>query len=159
MSKSSKLQKKTKAETSTCSSSCVASIAGLLEDHRASISADIKETFAAMESRLDKMQTEVTEHGTRLDSLENNAELNIQRIQALEEKCAALKESNARLTAKTADLESRSRRNNIRIIGLPESIEGPRPTSFFSDLLVELLGNDTLQTPPRTGPCAPGAHC
>ena len=68
MSKSSKLQKKAEAEASTCSSWCLTSIAGLLEDHRASISADMKETFAAMESRLDKMQTKETEHGERLNA-------------------------------------------------------------------------------------------
>ena len=57
--------------------------------------------------------------------------------------------SNAKLTEKTIDLESRSRRNNIRIIGLPESIEGPRPTSFFAELLAEVLGDQTLQSPPE----------
>ncbi|KAI4830889.1 hypothetical protein KUCAC02_002490 [Chaenocephalus aceratus] len=72
-----------------------------------------------------------------------------QRLRILEEKCAVLADSNAKLAAKTADLEGRSHRNNIRIIGLPESIEGPRPTTLFSELLVELLGNETLQSPPE----------
>ncbi|KAI4806601.1 hypothetical protein KUCAC02_017419 [Chaenocephalus aceratus] len=51
--------------------------------------------------------------------------------------------------AKTADLEARSRRKNIRITGLPESIEGPRPTAFFSDLLTQLLGDQILPTSPE----------
>ncbi|KAJ8014425.1 hypothetical protein DPEC_G00040080 [Dallia pectoralis] len=63
--------------------------------------------------------------------------------------CAELAESNAKLRMKTSDLESRSRGNNIRIIGLPESIEGPRPTTFFAELLVELLGQQTLPSPPE----------
>lgn len=50
---------------------------------------------------------------------------------------------------KTADLESSSRRDSIKIIGLPESIEGPRTTSFFADLPVEVFGNQILQSPPE----------
>ena len=126
-----------------------ARIASMLEEHRASISTDFKATFATLELRLDKIQTTITDHGQRVESLESHAELQDQRIQALEERCVALAESNTKLAAKTIDLESRSRRNNIRIIGLPESIEGPRPTSFFADLLAEVLGDQTLQSPPE----------
>ena len=61
----------------------------------------------------------------------------------------ALADSNNKLLAKTSDFESRSRMNNIRIIGLPESIEGPAPTMFFSKLLVDLLGEEILESPPE----------
>ena len=67
----------------------------------------------------------------------------------LERKCAALADSNTKLAAKTADLEGRNRRNNIRIIGLPEFIKGPRPMAFFSDLFVEIFERQTLQSPPE----------
>lgn len=148
MSKATKTSKKTEADASPPSSNVtLSSIANLLEDQRASIAADFKASFAALELRFDKMQSTVTEHGQRLDSLESNTELQDQRIQALEERCVALASSTAKLTAKTTDLESRSRRNNIRIIGLPESIEGPRPTSFFAELLAETFGDQTLQSP------------
>ncbi|KAI4898779.1 hypothetical protein NFI96_006419 [Prochilodus magdalenae] len=52
------------------------------------------------------------------------------------------------MQAKTTDLESRSRRNNIRIIGLPEEIEGQRPTTFFAELLSEVFG-DAFPSPPE----------
>ncbi|KAJ3590341.1 hypothetical protein NHX12_008293 [Muraenolepis orangiensis] len=55
----------------------------------------------------------------------------------------------AKLKAKIIDLEGRSRRNNLRIIGIPESIEGPRPTAFYSEVLVKMLGDQVLQTPPE----------
>lgn len=94
-------------------STALASIASMLEDHRASISADFKSAFAAPESRLESMQITITEHGQRMSSLESHAELHDQRIQAVEERCVSLASSNTRLIAKTSDLESRSRRNNI----------------------------------------------
>lgn len=56
MSKASKASKKTEADVSpTDSSTTLASIANMLEDHRASIAADFKATFTALELRLDKM--------------------------------------------------------------------------------------------------------
>ncbi|KAG7455603.1 hypothetical protein JOB18_003129 [Solea senegalensis] len=150
MSKATKVSKKAEADASPAGdSTALASIATMLEDHRASIAVDFKSTFAALELRLDKMQTTIKEHGQRMDSLESHAELHAQRIQALEERYVALAENNTKLTSKTIDLESRSRRNNIRLIGVPESIEGPRPTSFFADLLSEVLGDQILQSPPE----------
>lgn len=131
------------------SETALTSIATMLEDHRVSLATDFKTSFATLEVRLDKIQSTITEYGQRVDSLESHVELQDQRIQALEESCVALAASNTKLTAKVIDLESRSRRNNIRIIGLPESIEGPRPTSFFADLLTEVLGDQILQSPPE----------
>lgn len=64
----------------------------------------------------------------------------------LEAKTGTLTTSNAKLAAKVIDLESRSRRNNIRITGLPETSEGTQPTDFFSDMLGEIFG-DVLGSP------------
>ena len=152
MSEATKTSKKNDNEVpGACASAstCLTSIEGLLEKHRASIAEDLKHSFAALESRLEKMQTMVVDHGQRFISLETSAESDDQRIRILEAKCAALADSNKKLLAKTADLESRSRRNNIRIIGLPESIEGPTPTIFFSKMLAELFGEAILESPPE----------
>lgn len=138
-----------KKDETACGNSCVASIAGLLEEHRATISTEFKMAFASLEEKLTQTQATVKDHGQRIISVESNANLLEQRIHSLEEKCVVLTDSNAKLAAKAADLEGRSRRNNIRIIGLPESIEGPRPTAFFSDLLFELFGRQVLQSPPE----------
>lgn len=150
MSKTTKQQKKSENEApSDCASTCLASIKDLLETHRANMAADFKNSFAALESRLERMQGTVSDHGQRIVSLETSAETNDERIRILEERIEALADSNNKLQAKTSDLESRSRRNNIRIIGLPEAIEGPTPTMFYSKLLVELLGEEILKSPPE----------
>lgn len=55
-------------------------------------------------------------------------------------------------------------RQNVRIVGLPESVEGARPTAFFSQLLVEVFGDQVLPSPPeldrahRTLAPKPGPH-
>ena len=123
----------------------------LLEEHRRSISAtlsaELRSAFISLEAKLDTVQATVTDFGERIASLESNANLTEERIQALEVSCSTLSETCAKL--KNIDLEGRSRRNNIRIAGLPESIEGPRPTTFFSDVLKEIFGDQVLQTPPE----------
>ncbi|KAJ8364951.1 hypothetical protein SKAU_G00137820 [Synaphobranchus kaupii] len=60
-----------------------------------------------------------------------------------------------------SDLEGRSRRNNLRLVGIPEDTEGPRPTEFISRLLKKLVNLDeeplldrahrTLRTKPKEG--------
>lgn len=53
------------------------------------------------------------------------------------------------LSAKLCDLEGRSRRQNMRVVGLPESVEGPRPSEFFSSFLTEIFGQQVLPSPPE----------
>uniref|UniRef100_H3ALB8 L1 transposable element RRM domain-containing protein n=1 Tax=Latimeria chalumnae TaxID=7897 RepID=H3ALB8_LATCH len=47
--------------------------------------------------------------------------------------------------ARIDDLENRSCRNNIRILGFPEGIEGNNPSSFLSKTLPDLLGFDSSE--------------
>uniref|UniRef100_H3AFU4 L1 transposable element RRM domain-containing protein n=1 Tax=Latimeria chalumnae TaxID=7897 RepID=H3AFU4_LATCH len=42
------------------------------------------------------------------------------------------------------DLENRSRRNNVRILGFPEGAEEGNPIAFLSTILPELLGLDPV---------------
>ncbi|KAF3854265.1 hypothetical protein F7725_022320, partial [Dissostichus mawsoni] len=126
----------------------LADISLLLDEHRAALTADFKSSFESLTSTLDSIHSTITD-GQRIHSLEANATEVDQRLQQLEDACSALKEDNETLKTKVADLEGRSRRQNLRIIGLPESIEGPRPSAFFSQLLVDTLGTEILASPPE----------
>lgn len=35
------------------------------------------------------------------------------------------------------------------MVGIPESVEGPRPTTFFTELLMEVFGEGFLESPPE----------
>lgn len=63
------------ATSPTVDSTPLTSIANMLEEHRASISADFKTSFATLEARLDMIQTTITEHGQWMNLLESHAEL------------------------------------------------------------------------------------
>ncbi|KAK7878078.1 hypothetical protein WMY93_031274 [Mugilogobius chulae] len=121
----------------------------LLEQHRTAIAADFRATFDVVNGKLDTIQAVVTGQGKRISDLESNAEDVGQRLANLEATCESLKKDNKQLKSKLSDLEGRSRRQNLRIVGLPESVEGPRPTVFFSQFLVEVFGAQTLPSPPE----------
>lgn len=125
------------------------SLISLLEQHKTSISEEFKAAFSGLNIRLGEMDSKIEGHGLRLDNLETAAGKTSDDMTAMEADIVALKSENVKIKAKLADLEGRSRRNNIRIFGLPESIEGPRPTVFFSQLLMDVLGEETLDSPPE----------
>ncbi len=53
------------------------------------------------------------------------------RVTALERSYAKMKAENEKLRAHVDDQENRSLRQNIRVVGLPEKIEGGHPTTFM----------------------------
>lgn len=68
------------------------------------------------------------------------------RISFLEKSFPGLKDENSVLKLKVEDLEGQSRRNNIKIIGIPELEEGGKPTEFIETLIPKLLGDDNFQS-------------
>uniref|UniRef100_A0AAZ1XUY6 L1 transposable element RRM domain-containing protein n=1 Tax=Oreochromis aureus TaxID=47969 RepID=A0AAZ1XUY6_OREAU len=125
-------------------------LVALLEQHRTAIAADFKATSDVINGKLDKIQAEVANQQLRIGELETNSADVVRRLAALKAKYDSLQEETKLFKTKLSDLESRSRRQNICLVGLPESVEpGPRATEFFSRLLVEVFSAQTLPFPPE----------
>lgn len=144
------MSKKTrKEEQGRDESNITATISALLTEqlaeHKEALLSEIKDTYAKYEAKLDTVQAMVNDHQLRIDKLEQFAN----SVEDVEPRLASLASENAKLKAKIIDLEGRSRRNNIRILGLPENIEGSQPTVFFSQLLLDVLGTEVLASPPE----------
>lgn len=105
-------------------------------EHKEALLAKIKDTYAKYEAKLDTVQATVNDHQLHIDKLEQFAN----SVGDLDPRLTVLALENAKLNAKIIDLEGRSQRNNIRILSLPENIEGSQPTAFFSRLLFDVLG-------------------
>lgn len=120
-----------------------------LEEHRTALSAEFKSAITSLETKRDCVQATISDHGQRLTSLEANVNQVSDKLEEIEAKFTALEDSCNKLKAKIIDLEYRSRRNNIRIPGMPESAEGAQPTAFFSKLLLEVLGDGVLSSAPE----------
>ena len=54
---------------------------------------------------------------------------------------------NAWLKEKVDDLENRSRRLNLRVVGIPERVEGSNPVAFITHFLEEIFGEKKFSTP------------
>lgn len=143
-SKGTKSSKKEEASASLT----LEAITKLLEQHREALVTEFRTSFGQLDSKLEQLGLTVDDHGQRLSSLELATEDLSQRVMDLENLSATLRSDNTKLMAKVVDLEGRSRRQNIRILGLPESTESGRPVDFFSGLLREVFGDKTLPSPP-----------
>uniref|UniRef100_H3AR08 L1 transposable element RRM domain-containing protein n=1 Tax=Latimeria chalumnae TaxID=7897 RepID=H3AR08_LATCH len=87
------------------------------------------------------------------------------QIQQLESGMWDLGKTLEAVLTKVDNLENRSCRNNIRIVGFPENVEEGNPISFLSKKIPELLGLESgmdlnIERAHRTlAPCpAPGQH-
>lgn len=127
----------------------LATLKTTLEEHKASLSAEIKASTDRLEAKLDNIQTTLNDHAQRITSLETAATATGEDVLDLAAKLTNVVEENAKLRARLVDLDGRSRRSNVRILGVPENVEGPRPTVFFSQLLVDVFGEDILDTTPE----------
>ncbi|KAJ3598159.1 hypothetical protein NHX12_001672 [Muraenolepis orangiensis] len=71
------------------------------------------------------LEQAATDHSTRIDKLEATVGMLTSQVKRLDDKCE--------------DLEGRSRRSNICVMGIPEGLDGPRATDFVAHLLRDML--------------------
>uniref|UniRef100_A0A3P8S1B4 L1 transposable element RRM domain-containing protein n=1 Tax=Amphiprion percula TaxID=161767 RepID=A0A3P8S1B4_AMPPE len=117
--------------------------------------ADMEKLLRSMEDRIiEKLSAQlfadraiIERHDQTIQHMEVSLNDMETRLTTLESTCLALAKENDILKQKTEDLENRSRRNNIRIIGLPEKAEGQQPSSFTETLLKELFSAESFHTP------------
>lgn len=103
--------------------------------------------FDKLEQKLQEVKDSQDELLEKVESVEEQMLDHESRITRLESTVSSLKEENGSLKLKVDDLEGRSRRNNIKIIGIPEKEEEGRPTEFVEALLPKLLGEENFQSP------------
>lgn len=97
----------------------------------------ITDTVAAHANTISEMETALTAHSDGLSTLDNE-------VSSLKSKLESTMQANEALQLAVEDLISRSKRKNLRIIGIPEGAEGSDARLFMSKLLKELTG-DTQQ--------------
>lgn len=98
-------------------------------------------------SQLAGIREEIKNASTRLDEAEGRIESAEERIQNGEDVMAEMLKLQTQLEAKMTDLEGRTRRENIRIYGVPEGAEKDYPSMLA---FVEKLLRDNLDIPPTT---------
>ncbi len=111
----------------------------------------IRDPISEISGKLDNMIKRVVEAEQRISDLEDNQVNNSTRLGSID---STLQKALERIE----DLENRSRRQNIRIVGLKEGIEGGDPIVFFETWIPTTLnmnakdGRIKLERAHRTGP-------
>lgn len=107
------------------------------------VSSTLRAEFASQqtltEAAIATLQTSVDSHGTTLTELEKGATYTSDLTANLHKEVSRLSSLVKTLEGKCESLEGHSRRNNVRIIGIPEGKEGPNVKNFVAELLKDLL--------------------
>ena len=135
----------------------VASLVQELDKHKESLAAELKTflttsldtSLTPIRTSLETINAALDSHNQMITTIENTLSTQSDEIAELTTRLDHLEKANAALTSKAEDLENRSRRQNIRIVGLPEGLEGGSPSEFISKLLRSVVGNDVFPTPPE----------
>ena len=101
---------------------------------------DIQTSLTKIENSLSTLSEQVQELETRVGANEDNINEYCSRTEKLEKQLDFLKE-------KADDLENRSRRSNVRIINIPEKMEGRDVAGFLEQLIPKLLDSDNFPSP------------
>lgn len=118
----------------------------------------MNDRFNSLEATLTQLQSALSEITSRITDLEGVSADHESRISDLEGSLQEILATNKALRAKLDDLEGRSRRQNIKIVGLPENVEAGHPTEFVEKLIQNLLGTKNfpggikVDRPHRIGP-------
>lgn len=112
----------------------------------AALMAAITSCQTALTTKIDYVQSDIGLIRRDLDSFRARITTVEQRVSDVEDRqrdqgadIHTLKVKVRHLEAKAEDMENRNRRNNLRILGLPEGEEGNNPVSFTEALLAKLL--------------------
>lgn len=110
----------------------IESVVGSLRTEITSVREELTSTTCALRATLDS-------HANRLVEIEKTAVFCGDSVRDLHTTVTTLSSEVSSLKAKCEELESRSRRNNIRVIGLKEGAEGPQAASWLTKWLQDTL--------------------
>lgn len=107
---------------------------------------EILTIVTTIKSDLDNIRQDIKDCSERVSQAEARISNNEDEVVTLRAKVSSLETKQKSLENQVMDLESRSRRNNVRIVNLAEGTEGRDPCVFLEKWLPEIL-NITPQSP------------
>ncbi|XP_059814483.1 uncharacterized protein LOC132386212 isoform X2 [Hypanus sabinus] len=105
----------------------------------------LEEVVRSFDTKLQSQAADIERHEEKFAALDKLICEKIRTIETLEKKVLSTAKTVEHYKFKITDLENRSRRQNLRIIGFPENVESGDLTEFFSNLLWEVFGADVLK--------------
>lgn len=112
-----------------------------------SLQVDFASRFDGLLHAIQGVQNETQSIATRVSQAEDRIGTNEDDIAALKAENSILKSELAALSRKVDDLENRSRRSNLRLVGLPEKAEGGDMCAFLTKWIPEVFGTGIFPGP------------
>ncbi|KAK7944569.1 hypothetical protein WMY93_000297 [Mugilogobius chulae] len=132
-----------------------------ISDMKSDLSKNIDSVKSELATSVASIHATLASHDTRIQDLESSVTFTGDTVTSLHSTVAQLQKEVGELRNKCDDLEGRSRRNNLRLVGVEEGVERGHPTKFISELLKEILKLDvaplldrahrSLQPKPKQG--------
>ncbi len=113
-----------------------------LEALRQDTKAEITSLKTEFRAEMASMRSTQTETATAVREIEGALNRHDSSITDMESVILELKREIRKLKDRNDDLENRSRRQNLRIIGIPEGAENGSPTAFMASFFTEVLGEE-----------------
>lgn len=114
---------------------------------RETTKADIETIREQLTEKVEKLFSLQAETADTQRGMEQSLNDTSDRLTALESTCQKLTADQKKLQEKCADLENRSRRQNIKILNIPEGAELNKPTDFVARFLPKVLGEENFDGP------------
>ncbi len=108
---------------------------------------DFSVQFTGIMSAIQEVKQEVKDFSNRLTTAEQWISDTEDQVSGLQYTVDTLQQQVKTFGEKLEDQENRSRRNNVRIVGLPEGVEGSDVVGFIEKWLPEVLGPDKFSGP------------
>ena len=97
------------------------------------IKTELQTALSPLNSTLNQVKSLCETHEERIGGIEATLDQSEPRLALVEARLATIQAENAWLKEKVDDLENRSRRLNLRVVGIPERVEGANPVGFMTN--------------------------
>lgn len=114
---------------------------------RTETKAEMRALHEELTGELTKLRTAQAETRDEVENMGMTLSETMDRMTTLEKNQKELTKKCKNLQDKYLDLENRSRRNNLRIVGVPEDAENGNMLTFIPVLLRAVLGEDIFSSP------------
>lgn len=109
----------------------------------------LETSLTPIRTSLETISAALDSHNQKIKTIEDTLTTHSDELTEITTRLDQLEKANAALASKAEDLENRSRRQNLRIVGLPEGLEGRSPLEFISELLQTVIGHKVFPTSPE----------
>lgn len=97
----------------------------------------IKEELSLVRHELQKTVERITAAEGRISQIEDD-------LHPMKQEVKVLKDQMSKVAEKMDEMENRLRRDNVRLVGLPEKSEGLNPIAFLENWVIEVFGKETF---------------